>query len=166
MVPFTPLQRFPEQGVAPIRALSSLTPRDADAVRATVRAVGCAYSVQEHDDYDGYLSLLLLPTDAAAPSFLISGRTGAVDLAELDGDDMAVMGTFASAGAAMLVLRLALTRPWRAASPPNPADAAARLREQHGHDAGLHAALRADADPDGRRWSSILRAIDSYDAGE
>ena len=42
----------------PFGALSSLTRRDADAVRATVRAAASSHTVQEHDDYDGYLSLL------------------------------------------------------------------------------------------------------------
>ncbi|MDP9096398.1 MAG: hypothetical protein M3N26_07610, partial [Pseudomonadota bacterium] len=73
---------------------------------ATVRAAGGSYAVTAHDDYDGYLSLLLTPECGQGPSFLVSGRGGAVDLAELHGDDMVVLGRqLASIGAAMLVLR-------------------------------------------------------------
>ena len=97
-------------GLATIRALSSLSRRDAEIVRATVRAAASCHTVQEHDDYDGYLSLLITPTDDVRPSFMVAGRSGAVDVAELWGDEMMTIGTFASIGAAMVVLRPALER--------------------------------------------------------
>ena len=146
-------------GLATIRALSSLSRREADAVRATVRAAACSHTVQEHDDYDGYLSLLITPTDAARPSFMVAGRAGAVELAELWADEMMTIGTFASIGAAMVVLRPALERTEPAAGLAARTDAIA-LVARHGTDAGLHAALQADAQPQQDRWAAILRALD------
>lgn len=143
---------------ATVRALSSLTPRDAAAVRATARATGNLYNVQEHDDYDGYLSLLLAPQDETASGFLVSGRTGAIDLAELQGDEMVPLGQFPSIGAAMLALRPAL----ETGGHGRPAAMARRMIERHGSDADLHAAMRADA-ADGHRWRAVFRAIDRLD---
>ncbi|RYF03592.1 MAG: hypothetical protein EOO40_12060, partial [Deltaproteobacteria bacterium] len=72
------VQHLPLQGASAdiaIRAFRSLTRRDADAVRSTVRAAATGYTVQEHDDYDGYLSLLLTPLDDTAASYVVAGRT-------------------------------------------------------------------------------------------
>jgi hypothetical protein len=153
------MQITPQQlDTATVRALSSLTKRDAAAVRATVRATGNLYRVDEHDDYDGYLSLLLTPLQAGC-GFLVSGRTGAIDLAELQGDEMVPLGRFPSIGAAMLSLRPALERDSGIATP---GEEAQRLLDRHGSDADLHAALRADAG-DGERWHAVIRAIDRRD---
>jgi len=143
---------------ASVRALSSLTRRDADAIRATVRAASCSYAVQEHDDYDGYLSLLLTPASDALPSYMVGGRTGAVDLAELQGDDMTALGTFPSIGAAMAVLRPALER--QAEARLSGTRAAADLHRRHGADAGLQAAMKADAQPGRTGWAAILRKVE------
>ena len=164
MVQAMRFHRFPDHGTAVIRALSSLTRRDADAVREIVRALGGAFGVQEHDDYDGYLSLLLTPAQETAPSFLVSGRVGAIDLAEFDDDDMTPLGTFASIGAAMLVLRPALERGRWTAPLRKPAGVAERLRARHGDDAD-HTAMHTDAERDRRNWSSVLRATDDLDSG-
>ncbi len=161
MVPTTPLQFLLEQGPTPVRAFSSLTKRDMAAVNAAVRASGGGFAIEEHDDYDGYLSLLLSPGQEGRPAYLISGRTGAVDLAEIRGDDMIALGSgFASIGAAMTVLRPALER---GSAPTHNVHRAERLIERHGQDAGLHAAFDADAAGPGARtgWSAILRAIDA-----
>ncbi len=113
MVSPTPTNFSLEQRTAPVRALSSLTRRDADAVRAAVRAAGATHVIEEHDDYEGYLSLLLTASEAGASSYLVAGRTGAVELAVLRGDDMTALGTFASTEAAMPVLRGAINPPPR-----------------------------------------------------
>ena len=157
MVQITPMRSL-QLGLPSIRALSSLTRRDADAVRATVRAAASSHTVQEHDDYDGYLSLLITPARETRSSFMVAGRTGAVDVAELWADEMVTLGTFASVGAAMTVLRPALEREEPIADLKAKIDAAA-LTSQHGDNAGLHAALQADADPSGR-WAAVLRALD------
>ena len=149
---------------ATIRAFSSLTRRDADAVRATLRAASCSYTVQEHDDYDGYLSLLLNPADETRPSFMVAGRTRAVDIAELHGDDMANLGTFASIGAAMAVLRPALERNQPGSTSPTTTATASGLQERHGADAVLHAAMHADAKPNRPGWTAILRTLDDLGA--
>ncbi|MDP9095252.1 MAG: hypothetical protein M3N26_01630 [Pseudomonadota bacterium] len=160
MVQSFPLQRLPVSSDTSIRALSSLTRRDADAVRSTVRAAATGYTVQEHDDYDGYLSLLVTPADDAGVSYVVAGRTGTIDVALLENDDMASLGTFPSIGAAMSVLRPALERRAR----PTPAPSASVLVARHGPDATLQAALAADARPGHAGWASVLRALDDLGA--
>ena len=150
---------FPQLDGVNIRAFSSLSRRDVAAVEATVRAAAQRHAVQEHDDYDGYLSILITPTDVARPSFMVAGKTGAIDLAELWGDDMVAIGTFPSIGAAMIVLRPALERVQHQRS-ERPAAAASVFHARHGDDAPLQAALDADAKPGQQNWSSILRALD------
>lgn len=165
MVKTTPTNFFLEHRSAPVRALSSLTRRDADAVRATVRAAGAAHALEEHDDYDGYLSILLT-APAGAASYVVAGRTDSVELSELRGDEMTTIGIFASTGAAMLVLRGLLERGgWSDAVRETPigrtvaeiTSLAAEMIERHGRDADIHAALRAETDSG---WQRILRAID------
>ncbi len=160
MVQATPMQFLTDQGATTVRALSSLTRRDVAAVRASVRAAGGGFVVEEHDDYDGYMSLLLTPAQDGRPAYLVSGRTGAVDLAELHGDDMAALGTFAGIGAAMLALKPLLEG---GARKPNAASRAERRVERHGPAADLHAAIGVDAAGPGAGggWASILRAIDA-----
>lgn len=172
MVQTTPTHFLLEQGTATVRALRSLTRRDADAVRAAIRASGGEWTVEEHDDYDGYLSLLIAPSHEGA-AYLVAGRTDAVEVAELRGDEMITLGAFPSIGAAAAVLRRALGGSCWAANPAETgaprglsAQQAARFAEQlierHGSDAGLHAAMRADAEGEfaGEGWRAVIRAID------
>lgn len=174
MVQTTPTHFLLEQGPATVRALRSLTRRDADAVRATIRVAGGEWTVEEHDDYDGYLSLLIAPARDGGPAYLIAGRTDAVELAELRGDEMIALGAFPSIGAAATVLRHRLAGSCWAADPARPAPArnisaqeaairAEQLIERHGNDAGLHAAMRADAARDltGDSWRAVLRAVEN-----
>lgn len=158
MVQTHPMQS-PQLDTVNIRAISSLSRRDVAAVHATVRAAAMRHTIQEHDDYDGYLSLLITPVNPAHPSFMVAGKTGAVDLAELWGDDMVALGTFPSIGAAMIVLRPALESDQHQPA-ERPSATATALRDHHGDDAPLQAALDADAQPGRRNWSSILRTLD------
>lgn len=160
MVQSFSMQWAPVSSDSSIRALRSLTRRDADAVRYTVRAAATGYTVQEHDDYDGYLSLLVTPADDRGTSYLVAGRTGAVDIAQLQDDDMALLGTFPSIGAAMIVLRPALEDLRR----PSVAPSATTLVARHGSDATLQAALQADARPGHAGWASVLRSLDDLGA--
>lgn len=160
MVQHFPIQCAPVSSDANIRALRSLTRRDADAVRSTVRAAATGYTVQEHDDYDGYLSLLISPPNDSASSYVVAGRTGAVDVAALQNDDMAPLGTFPSIGAAMIVLRPKLERLDQPAETPS----ASMLVAQHGPNATLQAALQADTRPGHAGWASVLRALDDLGA--
>ena len=164
MVQTFPMTHPHDSTSAAIRAFSSLTRRDANAVHATLRAAACSYTVHEHDDYDGYLSLLLTPAEDSRPSYMVAGRTGAVDVAELQGDDMAALGTFPGIGAAMAVLRPLLERNAPGSQSLTATATAASLRERHGADASLHAAMRADATPDRPGWTAILRTLDERGA--
>ena len=161
------VQHLPFHGASTdiaIRAFRSLTRQDADAVRSTVRAAATGYTVQEHDDYDGYLSLLLTPPDDSAASYVVAGRTGAVDIATLRDDDMAPLGTFPSIGAAMIVLRPALERQNAPQVQPGLAPCSSALVARHGSDATLQAALQVDARPGHAGWASVLRSLDDLDA--
>jgi hypothetical protein len=173
MVHTTPTHFLLEQGPATVRALRSLSRRDADAVRATIRAAGGEWTVEEHDDYDGYLSLLIAPARDGGPAYLIAGRTDAVEVAELRSDEMIALGSFPGIGAATAVLRRSLaascwaanpvqTATQRAVSPQEAARAAEQMIERHGSDAGLHAAMRADTENElaGEVWRAVVRAID------
>ncbi len=155
----TPMPAPLETSTANIRALSSLTRRDAAAVRAAVRLAGGAFTVTEHDDYDGYLSFLLSPVEPDRVAYLVSGRTGAIDLAAILGDELAVLGTFKGIGAAMLSLRASIENGERFGIGGGIAQS---LVDQHGEDAALQAAIEADrADLAAR--AALLRAIDAID---
>ena len=172
-------QHIPDQGPATVRALHSLTARDRDALRAAVRGAGGLWTVLEHEDYEGYLSFLVTPERDGAPGYMISGRRGAVELAAVAEDDVAMLGTFASIGALVAVLKIYLGAASWAANPAGAAPVrpvaerqaereAERLCERHGRDAAVQAAMRADAavGRDGQaRWQTVLRAIDGLKAG-
>ena len=154
-----------------MRALRSLTRRDTDAVRAALRASGGEWMLEEHDDYDGYLSLLIAPAREGGPAYLVAGRTDAVELAELRGDELIALGAFPSIGAATAVLRRSLagscwaanparTAPARNVSAQEAANRAEQLIERHGSDAGLHAAMRADTGRAGDAWRAVIGVID------
>ena len=109
MVQTTRQSTKPEHAAA-VRALRSLTNRDAAAVRAAIRSAGDRFAVEEHDDYDGYRSFLLTSLHDNETGFLVSGRGGAIDLAELQGDEMTALGRYSNIADAMLALHPALGR--------------------------------------------------------
>ncbi len=157
-----------ENGSAPVRALHSLTRRDFDVVRAAVRLAGGGWTVEQHDDYEGYCLLLLTPhAGVDRPGFLVSGRTGAIELATVCGDEMTPLGSFPSIGAAMLALTGKLEQGSWAAAPPREAEPSLQdLSLRHGDDADLHAAMRADRAcasgnaAEARGWAAIVRALE------
>ena len=85
-----------EQTSALIRALDSLWAGDAYLITNMVEAKNGRWSVQTGDDYDGYLFLLIEPTseNECLPSYLISGKTGQLELAAIDGDQCKTLGRF------------------------------------------------------------------------
>ena len=87
-----------EQGPATIRALRSLTLQHADMVTRIVDSVGGGWSVTAIDDYDGYLSIIVEPENAAygLPSYLISGTVAHIELAQVQGDSMRAIDAFDS----------------------------------------------------------------------
>lgn len=83
-----------EQGPVAIRALRSLNQLHVDAVQAAVAACGGDWVIGCHNDYDGYLSIIVERSDADNSTFLISGRLGHVELGQLIGDQLRQVGEF------------------------------------------------------------------------
>jgi hypothetical protein len=82
------------QGPVTIRALHSLTLRDAEAVSQAVLALQPGWSVQTSDDYDGYLSIIVAPEDDGThPTYLISGKKRAIDLAAMRDDNIVTLAS-------------------------------------------------------------------------
>ena len=71
-----------QHGPAVIRALSSLSSSHVEAMTAVA---GDLWAVQIANDYDGYLSIIVEPTDPTSdrPSYLISGTVQQIELAEV-----------------------------------------------------------------------------------
>ncbi|GAC1346355.1 MAG: hypothetical protein NVSMB18_28330 [Acetobacteraceae bacterium] len=83
-----------DQGPAPIRALRSLRPQQADRVAKAVMTWPMAWSVERHDDYDGYLSILVSAVGHGPRTFLISGMVNAIELFELRQEQLFSLGRF------------------------------------------------------------------------
>lgn len=114
MVYANPMQTHWEQRATIVRARHSLTGRDTAAVRASVRAEGDHYDVEEHVDYDGYVSLLLTARDDVDRAFLVSGRKHAVTVSAIAGDSLRSLGTYPDVADAMAALQPALDEhDWR-----------------------------------------------------
>lgn len=77
-------------GFVPVRALSSITPQQAEITAQTVHASGQAWHVQAFDDYDGYLSILIKPSssDNEQEAFLISGTSQHLELFKIHDEDL------------------------------------------------------------------------------
>jgi len=98
-----------EQGPVTIRALRSLTQQAFAAVRDAVCAVPGGWTLEQHADYDGYLSFLVSSEDDQdAPTFVISGRLGQIELAQFQDDQLRTLGQFANIEAAIAELINAL----------------------------------------------------------
>lgn len=101
-----------DQGPVAIRALRSLRENVVEAVRETVLEMASPWSLECHDDYDGYLSVLVShERDPNAPSFLISGKVGQIEMATLHDDELRTLGRFNDLGDAIaeLVSQLSLS---------------------------------------------------------
>jgi hypothetical protein len=94
-----------DQGPAPIRALRSLRPQQADRVARAVMAWPAAWTVERHDDYDGYFSILV-SADHGKRTFLISGLVDDIELFDVAQENLLSLGRFASIEA--LIGRLAM----------------------------------------------------------
>jgi hypothetical protein len=89
------LDRAWEQGPVTIRAFRSLTQQAVGSVSDAIAGVPGRWTVDGHDDYDGYLSVLISPEgEADAPSFLVSGQVGQIELANFNGDELHTLGRF------------------------------------------------------------------------
>ncbi len=104
-----PLYLNPEQHPVTIWASQSLTPSQADAVSQAVDALSADWSVDQHQDYEGYLSLVVSRDGqkGIGPTFLISGLVDRIELAELRADELHRLGNFNAIDE--LIAELALT---------------------------------------------------------
>ncbi len=86
---------------ATIRALSSITSRQAETIAQAVQTCGTAWDVQVNDDYDGYLSILVEPTDHGneQKAFFIAGTTHRLELLEAHEDRLIEIANFSDAEA-------------------------------------------------------------------
>jgi hypothetical protein len=78
-----------------IRALSSITPQQANIIVQAVRASGLDWVAQTTDDYDGYLSILVEPAapDDNQKSYFISGTTQKFELFETQDDNLVALAS-------------------------------------------------------------------------
>jgi hypothetical protein len=103
------IDRAWEQGPVTIRALRSFTPQAFKVVADALGQVPGDWVLEQHDDYDGYLSVLISTEgDSDAPSYLISGQVGQIELAQFEGDELHILGWFEDMEAATAELVRAL----------------------------------------------------------
>lgn len=95
-----------EQGDIVIRALSSITSEQVDAIGHIVRASMQPWDFQMMTDYDGYVSILIEPSTVSDEqrAFFISGTAQHLELAETQGDSLASIVTFSTIDAIELRL--------------------------------------------------------------
>jgi hypothetical protein len=98
-----------EQSLWAIVALRSLTTREVEAIRRAVAARSARWTVEHHRDYDGYLSIIVIPETGSDPSYLISGRVAVIELAEVRDLQLTRLGVFDAMEAVQteLIARLA-----------------------------------------------------------
>ncbi len=96
MITTQPPRNTANQDSVIIRALSSITPQQAETIAQAVRASGRAWDVQTVDDYDGYLSILIEPSVSTDKqrSFFISGTTQHLELSEAHDDNLVAIANF------------------------------------------------------------------------
>lgn len=103
------IDRAWEQGPVTIRALRSLTRQAFEAVSNVISDLPGQWTLERHDDYEGYLSVLISPEgEADAPTFLISGQVGQIELAQFQGDQLRTLGRFEDLEATIAELARAL----------------------------------------------------------
>lgn len=85
-----------EQGSVVIRRLRSLGWVQAGIVAQAIATFEPNWRVDSHNDYDGYLSLVVSSDDENAPTFAISGKADAIELSEVRDDALHSRGCFGS----------------------------------------------------------------------
>ena len=90
------------QDICFIRPMHSLNRSDAQAVRAILEHLGCYWSIEQHDDYDGDLMLLISIHDEA--SFLLRRTSFGVELIDVAREGYLSVGTFCAPEEAILHL--------------------------------------------------------------
>ena len=96
-----------EQDLVTIRRLRSISPAQADVVAQAVAALPAPWRVERHDDYDGYLSVIVSLDKEDASTFALSGKADRIELCEVRDDELhprGCFGTIADATNALLGL--------------------------------------------------------------
>lgn len=84
----------------PIRALHGLRETHAAATETALSLLGCGWSVERHDTYDGHLILMLSPADEDARCFVLHGSADGIHLDAM-GDEYEQLGRFDSVASAI-----------------------------------------------------------------
>ena len=81
---------------AVIRALNSITSKQADTIACIARASGQEWDVQAVDDYDGYRFVLIEDGRHGdeQKSFFVAGTAQCLELFKGEDDSLALIGTF------------------------------------------------------------------------
>lgn len=85
-----------EQTLVVIRRLHSISPAQASVVAQAVAALPTPWRVECHDDYEGYLSIVVSRDGHDAPTFAVSGRIHQVELCEVRDDELNARGCFST----------------------------------------------------------------------
>jgi hypothetical protein len=112
--PTTPVAVLGREAV-PLRAPHSLRAADAVVAELLLPCLGQGWSVARHEDYDGDLTLVLIPDgddeagdEGAGASFALHRAAAGVHLAATRGDAYEPLGCFASTAAALAHVRRVL----------------------------------------------------------
>ena len=85
-----------EQGPVTIRALRSLTRQQADVVNQIVTKIAGQWAIEFHDDYEGYLSILVLSAEPGreGPVYIVSGTNSRIEVSVMDEDTLRDVGCY------------------------------------------------------------------------
>ena len=88
------------QDEAVVRALSSITPQQAETLAQALQASSYAWDVQTIDDYDGYMSVLIEPRTLGndMPAYFIAGTKEHLELLKAHNDDLTRIAIFSAIG--------------------------------------------------------------------
>ena len=86
-----------EQGPVVIRRLRSISMAQAGVIADAVAALPVSWRVECHDDYDGYLSIVVSLDGQDAPTFAVSGKSDRIELCEIQDDELHARGCFSTA---------------------------------------------------------------------
>ena len=98
---------------APRRADDSLTQQPVTVVNQAPGAVRGAWRIDQHEDYEGHLTILIAARDrdGNSPTFVVSGRLKHIELARIDAeDDLCECGCFSTIEAVTAALVEAMSR--------------------------------------------------------
>ena len=95
MMHYSQTHRDLEQSPVAIRALRSLNQSHVDAVCAAIAACPGDWEVECHNDYDGYLSIVVAGrSNSQDATSLISGRLGQIEFSQVHEDQLQPRGEF------------------------------------------------------------------------